>query len=139
MCLITKQKRVKIAKEDIKCYKNLAETADSNTVRSIHYDFTWAMGKVEKTKLKRVFQKIIGADTVATDKYDVSRPDEEILKEFTAIGPGFHACLTIKRARQNANGGTYQFEAIIPKGSRYYMDSTGLIVADQMMIKGMVS
>jgi hypothetical protein len=139
MCLITKQKRVKIAKEDIKCYKNLAETTDPNTVQSIHYDFTWTMGKVEKTKLKKVFQKIIGADPIVTDKYDTHRSDEEILKEFTAIGPGFHACLTIERARQNADAETSRFEAVIPNGSRYYVDSTGLIVANQMMIKGLVS
>lgn len=105
MCLVTKWKKPRIAKKDIICYKLLRED-----FTSLCYWFHWTVGKVYRNKL--------------------------IKNNSKDIKIGFHAALSLKRAIKYGTffgyEGIYKFK--IPAGSQYFKDSTGLIVANQMML-----
>jgi len=51
-------------------------------------------------------------------------------KQYTSVSEGFHAALTEDRLFVTADSPPRKF--LIPKGSEYYLDATGLIVANQM-------
>lgn len=137
MCLITEQKVALIAESDIECFKKVIIIKDSIT--SIFYNFKWSYNKVFKTKLvvktirvnlNRSDLKSFFYDTVSQDYYTNLFPSELL----QCISEGFHSFLNIRGVGKYEPLGTTIIQAIIPKGSEYFIDKTGLIVSNQLII-----
>jgi len=99
MCFIidyNKHPEVKIAKKDIRCYKNLIKDKESKLI-SPYYNFEYELGKRESTEMRK--QNII-------------------------IQAGFHTySCKYKALSKKYFSSELTFKAIIPKGSRYYYSS----------------
>ena len=130
MCLVTRQRKPKILKKDLKVYKVLKSGNDSP-----YNNYHWRKGQLETTKFSLKTgngKNFCFADFQSLKKYND-------LSQCTEIGKGFHACMTKERAESvtpkiftNENYEICEF--LIPKGSEVYYDCTGLIVANQMMM-----
>lgn len=127
MCLITKWKKPEVAKKDIICFKIMRRIED--TITSPFKFFEYELDKLYKTEM---------TEDPAGGSYD-EKDGKELIKyidegiPFIIIGEGFHAALTIERL--GCIGFDYVYKCIIPKNSLYYQDATGLIVANQIIIK----
>ena len=140
MCLITEQKKAKIAKKDIKVYKEVE--IYSNIISSMVQGFQYIIGKKYSTELtpKPVSGLRIGIDFKVQDEivamaypqvfcaygYRITTNDN-----IKVISEGFHSFKTKARSYYNAI-------CIIPKGSEYFEDKTGLIVSNQIIIKEII-
>lgn len=112
MCLYPTHKRVKIAKEDIVCYKVL-----TSIMKSPYRDFQYERNKMYSIKLLKI---------------DKNNNDLE-------INEGYHAYVSYDGAYSSTAimflYDTFIFKAIIPKGSKYYLGTDNEIVSNQMIIK----
>ena len=52
MCLITKQQKSIVLKEDLIVYKTLVRTSEENTFCSVLHNFWYRLGELNKTKIK---------------------------------------------------------------------------------------
>lgn len=127
MCLITKWTEPKVAENDIICFKLMKRTDD--TIISLFQFFEYELDKLYETEM---------TEDPKGGPYDYE--DSEKLEEYVRegiphkiISEGFHAALTIQRL--GWIGFNYIYKCIIPKNSLYYRDATGLIVANQIIIK----
>jgi len=143
MCLITYQKKASVAKKDIVCYKavNTAESRffdEENRPRteivatSKNHNFHWEISVLYKTRMAKAKNDIAVADDTVDEFYFGSAAFDQRAKtmrqnRLVSIGPGFHAFLHGSRKGYRINA-----TCVIPKGSRYYRDATGLITANQM-------
>jgi hypothetical protein len=146
MCLITEQKKAKIANEDIVCYKTM-DVSSEGVLYSPYMGFNYELNKVYKERL--CFSHTgCSFDDLTDEKYKgpeyykfyADCGDASIaLKKLglIEIGEGFHAALTKKRLSIKKIGKKI-FQCKIPKGSRYYTDATGLIVSNQIIIEKML-
>lgn len=129
MCLRVKDNAyIKIAKEDIPCYK---------FVKHGFLNLFWHSPLYEKT-VKRKYNKILKA--VDHLKYDCesSSFSRTSISEFI-ISQGFHAFLTERAAKNNYYLGSPSYfcdlrMAIIPKGSEYCFGENGDIVSNQIIV-----
>ena len=115
MCLTATHRRVKIAKEDIVCYKLL-----DSKLKSPFKGFKYKLNKLTVSNL------------------DIPDEDKDIYK-------GLHAYQNISSANSDIKGIrlffgiiTDVYKAIIPKGSRYYLGKHNDIVSNQMIIKELI-
>ena len=109
MCLVTNWKKPRIAKRDIICYKELY-----NDLTSAFFYFKWPINEVCSQSLQTWRSKTFATyDNITSVRYRKNIMD-----------------LTVNGARDQCN--IYKFK--IPAGSEYFKDSTGLIVANQMML-----
>lgn len=124
MCLVTRQIKPKVLKKDLIVFKAVHE--NNEEVVSRYYRFTWKKGVLEETEMKTLrchFQCAEKFDDVVYQTY--------VYKKglFTEVSEGFHAFKTKAR---------YPYvtirEFLIPKGSLYFEDKSGLIVSNQMML-----
>jgi hypothetical protein len=129
MCLVTEQTKALTAKEDIICYKLVDEIYGE--IRSVYVpSFVWIPNQLNQTKLVQT-KKHKPYDSRAAFAY----PDPEMFpqlpkKNYTIISEGFHAAKFQERLDSNKT----LVRCIIPKGSKYFEDVTGLIVANQMIL-----
>lgn len=133
MCLVTDQKEPKIAHEDIKVYKVLKDIDGQHF--SVCHPFQWLADIINTSELnKQKFENYLFnpyCDYIDSDYYE----DCDKINLFVIV-KGFHAFKTPERginwikSCDNKN----MYECIIPKGSLYYEDATGLIVSNQMML-----
>lgn len=154
MCLITRQEKAKIAKKDIEVYKEVIEVykeveiyssiinSNSNIINSKVQGFQYIIGKKYSTELapKSISGLRIGIDFKVQDEI-VSRIYSQICYAYghiiitndniKVISKGFHSFKTKNRSHYNAI-------CIIPKGSEYFEDETGLIVSNQIIIKRII-
>lgn len=144
MCLVTNQQKAKIAKKDIHVFKVMIPTNDPMLVRSLIYQYGWYLGKVEKTDIVvkgkvskhrqlHVWDSIAGR---AYFKYEdmgqlTVRTNKPLWPRTILITEGFHSALSYDRVKETS---ALIYEAVIPAGSEYYKDKTGLIVSNQLMI-----
>ena len=146
MCLITEQKRAKVAVEDIPCYKVL--TYQRSQLKSPYQDFVYEVGKLYKVKFTIVRNhsdgvRFCSADNVATDAYENWKVGSRWKKGTIAIEHGFHSCKEADRALVSCDS-TVKFErcalvtCTIPKGAHYYEDVTGLLCSNQIIINEIV-
>lgn len=134
MCLILDEKtRVKIAKEDIKVFKIL-----SPQLRSIFYGgFQYEKGKLYETEILPSTQRVWSAfaDTdehYLTSKYGNFRYNRTGLKAF---GQGFHSSLNKENIEEVIKSSDKRlFNATIPKGARYYVGGTGLVISNKIIV-----
>ena len=128
MCLVTKQRKAKIAKKDITCYKHLRRFDLTTTYQFYVYN----VGRLDKTHLSfgRNNHWCLADEAAMNFYWKASRK-----RVLTEVIHGFHAYLSIDRAQAvmcEGNEGLYEF--LIPAGSEYFTDKTGLIVSNQIML-----
>lgn len=114
MCLETTQKRAKIAKEDIHCYKIMV--VKNTHIKSVYQEYRYYINKLE-----------------TISKFGVRKYNWGTIE----INEGLHAFLIIDKPKRLAylyNGVIYN--CIIPKGSKYYIGNDDDIVSNQMIITG---
>ena len=137
MCLVTKQRRAKIAKKDITCYKRLHPD-----LRSYYQNFKYSVGVLVTRELRVEYNikdwfpldshvAIVYGDPMYMKGSFMFSDRNEILRTKSAnqISDGLHASLSIDRI-----GGVSVYEFVIPAGSEYFIDKTGLIVSNQIML-----
>jgi hypothetical protein len=108
MCLQIKSKKkpkAKIAKKDIKCYKEI-QINSSGIFVSPYRKYEWTFNEIHHS--------------------DLDDPHKEICPEYWIINEGFHAF----RKNKDCNA-----KMIIPKGARYYKGLNKRIVSDMMILK----
>jgi hypothetical protein len=130
MCLILRRDEISsIAEEDIIVYKLMCE-ANSVTVKSPYLHYEYIFNKLYKTIIKET-DDFCYFDTI--DEYYYQNLNEDV--ELKSLSEGFHSALTINRLL-NINGTTDYpiYKCIIPKGSVYFKDETGLIISNQIII-----
>jgi len=135
MCLVTNQQKPFVADRDIMVYKKLIKNGDDYH-SPIQHLFKWKPGEVRHTPLKKVEKNkgIQAYDRRAAIRYYSSFSSDLLLsslylnKKSIIIGSGFHAATTRERLGKDYLAKIYTF--VIPKGSKYYEDVTGLIVSD---------
>ena len=129
MCLVTRQRKPKILKRDLKVYKVLKEGGYSK-----YTNFCWTPKELCKENIHTTGNR--GKDM----KYCDSKAMDVYwrLSGCIEIDRGFHACCTKERARKLLAMFGFTEESVceflIPKGSEVYYDCTGLVVANQMMM-----
>lgn len=121
MCLYTDQTRAKIAKEDIVVYKVL--DTEYGLLLSPYYSHShWSIGRTKKSKLHKQKDR----SSIPIDKY--------------AVNEGLHACRTIQRAFDRIGTTVLTtskvFEAIIPKGAKYYFGQKDEAASDKLKLTG---
>lgn len=127
MCLITKWIEPKVAETDIVCFKTMYRKA-GKIISSFEF-FEYELDKLYQTEMQ---EDPTGSAYDGLDGKLLAYYIEKNIP-YKIIGAGFHAGLTSKRL--NNYGDDHTFLCIIPKDSLYYKDETGLIVANQIIIK----
>jgi hypothetical protein len=128
MCLVTKQKVAKIAKEDITCYKILGAN-----LRTPYMGYTYNVGKLYKVKLSVRWTNNWCSFDAKTDKAYLRKSGGDMV--VNEIEKGFHAALKVDRLKDVWGVKRYGvFEFLIPTGSEYFRDKTGLIVSNRIML-----
>jgi hypothetical protein len=129
MCLITPLKEKKIAEEDITVYKVLIYGS------SLLQGFTYEKDILYETKIEDSYDWC-AADSFSLEILNKEYPD--FRKGFNrdkliCIGQGFHSCNSVKRAQEMKDCKSEKIhEFLIPKGSEYYEDLSGLLVSNKI-------
>ena len=128
MCLITKQKRVKILKEDLVVYKMIRSVGD----RCFAWmrDFEYTLGFLHKQEMEVNNTPQTAMDEDVLHAYNILNSLEHSI-HLTHVHIGFHFATSIERVYDYNE---VIFECIVPKGSRVYFDKTGLGVTNQIKI-----
>lgn len=137
MCLITKQNKPIILKEDLIVYKLVRKWNSNKHYYSLNENFPYTFNELYKTTIEESTTWVFN-DLISQKYYNYL-----IIKErFFCFGQGFHFYLTRKRAGLYQYGdskGSYRHimvKCLIPKGSKVIYDETGLGVSDQIIILG---
>ena len=130
MCLIvTKKTKVKIAKTDMVIYKLFKNKIYDNAVFSPYFSGTYTFGALYKTDLS------LSGEFSYFDDISHRAYTKYYERELLSYGKGFHGIKTLERLRKVSNiWNKYCFKCIIPKGSEYVEDSTGVIVSNQIIV-----
>ena len=128
MCLITNWKSPRMAKKDIVVFKNF-DCEFEDGLLSPYQGHVYQRYELNITNM------------VADNKFSTymgyavlnAYPDcTEYNNPYTHVHEGFHAYTNLDYSRRYSTGLTTK--CIIPKGSLYYKDKTGLIVSNQIII-----
>lgn len=136
MCLITYKQEYKKANHDIIVYKALTENRDSP-----HQHFHYPIDELMTSELKSSGSDMMAADSLVNQWITKQRNYYEALTTLMSVGEGLHAFTNVPRGKEyiidylfGGDEGLLLFEAIIPKGSVYLEDETGLIVSNQLVV-----
>lgn len=135
MCLITTQKKPLIADKDMVVYKTLQDD-----LRSVFTYFQYTLGHLHKQKIKSSSSWSAYDDGDAgwlDGNYPGWRDLSNVRKKLKCLGAGFHSALS--KDRLYVDGGEVTVKCVVPKGSEYYVDATGLCISNQIIIKEIVS
>jgi len=148
MCLITTQKQVKIAEEDIICYKTV--NIHNNIICSVFNTFVWTLGKLVKTEITEIFSGhgyLTCFDSIDSNTNSINGklPHQLLDNEIRELGircfeQGFHSAKTKERIEYRLQ--IYDdeelmeklAECIIPKGSEYYENNNDLMISNQLIM-----
>lgn len=129
MCLITEDMKSHKFRKDRIVYKKVKEDILRNVV-SIVMDFRYYENIVYETTLK-IESKTKHDDLEYGDLYSKQHYEHMSCKKIS-IANGFHSFFTQKRADLSYGFSIRKF--LIPAGSVYYKDSTGMCVSNQIML-----
>jgi hypothetical protein len=153
MCLITAQKQALIAQDDFIVYKYLRVIGEGTlvkTYRAPYHYMEYTLGQLYTTTIGEISDD---CDKVAFDHVDTMvinnlfkdskgetnwspswySGDEPADVKF--FGAGFHAMTTLERAEKVSSIECYGlFECTVPAGSEYYLNPSGLIISDKIII-----
>ena len=160
MCLITAQKEAIIAKQDITVYKLLKvreynEDNGSVTIQYLapYWDLHYNLGELYTTTIQEIPENHYG-DKCAFDESDRLVLNDlfkdsdgranwnpswytgkEPATDVKYFGAGYHACTTMARLTgPDYYGESKIFKCTIPAGSEYYLNPSGLIISNQIII-----
>ena len=134
MCLITEQKEPFIAQKDIEIRK-LCKVVNGEIY---NYFSSWFF----KYELNTLYKTDMVANNIPENSFDsevriaynlTHKSFEEEASKLTNIHEGFHSVLKDYESRNWLFKRTYA-EGIVPKNSLYYLDKTGLIVSNQIIL-----
>lgn len=140
MCLVVhRDTQKKIAEEDITVYKELRHIYE-NVVSACYQDFNYTLEKLYKTEItKETPNEIIHTcfdykdSVVLMEAYgDFWRTNVDLV----SYAQGFHSASDQNRFKVSYYTSIY--ECVIPKGSEYYENLSGLIVSNQIIIKNKI-
>lgn len=157
MCLITAQKEAMIAEQDITVYKlfNVELTPEGEKTYTSPFQYTGyrlnelykttiedtdddaAFDEIDRNKLNEVFRDSHDRPNWHPYWYTGSEP-----ADVKRIGQGFHAMITLERAIPVLKEWDHSrkiVECTIPAGSEYYLNPSGLIVSNQIIVLKEVS
>ena len=133
MCLITEQKKPKIAENDMIVYKVLKAS-----LYTPYQSFRYELGELYETTIKN------STEWTAFDLKDAEWLNDHYPKwkdgdfcaitELKCIGQGFHSTLEPERLFNVAHYEGEIYECTIPKGSEYYVNATGMCVSNQIIV-----
>ena len=130
MCLVTKQKRVKVLKEDLVVYKLLEER--NNELSAWMYCFIYEIGVLYVQEMKVDNDSDSYHDDEVSEAYNFTQAEfQTATMDMTHVHEGFHFATSENRLIDYE---AVLCECIVPKGSRVYFDKTGLGVANQIKI-----
>lgn len=146
MCLIVhKSAKEKIAEKDIICYKRLWYE-DGVSYHAVQQCFRYKLGKEYKTSFTLVEEtSMLGVDFKFPDEYSIdaykqyaTKKDEygkpELytrMKDVRIYQQGFHSYSSKKHKYERYPN----VRCVIPKGTKYVKDKTGLICSEAIIIK----
>lgn len=141
MCLITPNKEVKTATEDMVVYKVL-----TSEIKSIYHTFDYVLGVLYETEIKES-NYWTGFGHLDTDWLKANYNDKGQTwynhESLMNIGQGFHSLLNLEDGKvcvTKIKHGFYGetdiklYECTIPKGSKYYDSPYGLLVSNKIII-----
>ena len=140
MCLVVhRDTQKKIAKEDITVYKELIYLSEYQ-VGTCYQDFEYVLEKLYKTEItKETPNEVIhtcfdckDAEVLMKAYGDSWRINEDLI----SYAQGFHSAMSQDRFKVSYYTSIY--ECVIPKGSEYYENLSGLIVSNQIIIKNKI-
>lgn len=147
MCLITKNPRLYTAKKDKVVYKVVIEFSET-TINSICHDFTYTIDWLYSTTIEESEYNTIkynGEYSIKnlninhnTNLSQVYLKSSVIEQGYKTYGQGFHWYNTKRLAKiytESYLHGRYIVKCIIPKGSKYILNSVGEGVSNQIIIK----
>lgn len=130
MCLIVKKgKKEKIAKEDVVCYKAL-----SSDLKSPCQYFGYELGRTYTTKFTKINCYPYDGDWTFSDGIAMRYYQIYDWKNAIAYQEGFHSYSSLERMTKVCNEFENMFECLIPKGTKYIEDETGLICSEAIII-----
>lgn len=123
MCLvITKFNKLKVAQEDIKCYKILYKSVHSDMYYAPYQNFIYMLGETYFTNMSVSYDcNIYGLSFFKFMLYYFFNN----LLDIKGVNQGFHSYVNLKNAIKERNEDLNHeelviCECIIPKGSKYY-------------------
>lgn len=129
MCLVTPNKEKKIAEEDMIVYKILNEDLSPFYWEGEAYE----IGKLNEIEIQET------SDFTDFDEISIRYNKGYKRDELVSFGQGFHSAKSIDRIRDIRKAYSIPvpvlFTCIIPKGSEYYEDNSGLLVSNKIIIK----
>lgn len=141
MCLLTRQDKPIILREDKLVWKILTDNNDR--ANSIWCIYQYILGEINQTEID------LSIDVNAFDepqRIKYLNEDYKLLDGVKSIGSGFHSFTNIEECNRSFNRFTkysslpYKiYECIIPAGSEYYEDETYLCVSNNIIIKNKIS
>jgi hypothetical protein len=135
MCLITRQIDPLVANEDIPILKYC--DIDEGIITSHYWDFVYKLGKLYRQELLVDNEPNTFFGCIVSDVYNFGFDSfEEVCSKLTNVHDGLHALLP-NHLHSYLNR-KINIKGIIPKGSLYYIDETGLIVANQMILEEII-
>ena len=123
MCLFATTKRPYTAKRDLTCYKAIRKSNYSRNGR-----LKYEVGRKYHTEMLKDYNDTFADGVVGVYGDQSGFP----------VGAGFHSTKTIQRLLQSCSNYANSSKIavfIIPKGSKYYLDDTGLVVSDTIIYK----
>ena len=142
MCLVVhRDTQKKIAEEDIIVYKELRHIYE-NVVSACYQDFNYILEKLYKTEItKETPNEVIhtcfdckDAEVLMKAYGDSWRINEDLI----SYAQGFHSAMSQDRFKELSYYNSSIYECVIPKGSEYYENLSGLIVSNQIIIKNKI-
>lgn len=142
MCLVVhRDTQKKIAEKDITVYKELRHIYE-NVVSACYQDFNYRLEKLYKTEItKETPNEVIhtcfdckDAEVLMKAYGDSWRINENLV----SYAQGFHSALAQDRFKELAYYNSSIYKCVIPKGSEYYENLSGLIVSNQIIIKNKI-
>lgn len=151
MCLITQFKEPEILEQDLIVYKKLRYYGSSiYTLRSYNLNFPYVLNRLYKTKIKLLEHDKIwqwfddtAAEAIHKNVYKTpfifassygAQPHQDLI----CIAEGFHFFFDTKRINKSFYIPIKIVQCTIPAGSTVYKDSTGLGVANQIIINKII-
>jgi hypothetical protein len=151
MCLITKNKRVQTATEDMIVYKKVTPN-----LRAIFFpEFKYKIGKLYETKMTKLpkhskkWKTFSSRDSNWCDNHFLGwrgrlstskRVDEDAIlvrKGMMCIAKGFHS--VINHEKMFVSRYDMLVECLVPKGAKYHTDETGMVVSNKIMVTKILS
>ena len=144
MCLITRNPEILTAEKDLTCYKLMRKS-----LISYSQNYQYALDKPEclgeELEPIPLNSKYSYADSIVGDFYNITDPDAINYRKcgLFSVSKGFHSYATIERVEHlfrinNIFNHLIIVECIIPKGGKYVVDETDLMVSDEIIPKKVV-